>query len=695
MDQQKQSNPMSQPPVTSSNFEAASSTSNMKRKSMKPRSAVWDHFSKFLDDTGIQKGKCNYCEKEFYCDPKRNGTSALKHHMSACIKNPHSVTTRQSQLSLQPLSFSTQEGGGNYQLGMLSSWHFDQDVARRKLAKMTIIDELPFMFVEGEGFKEWVECIQPKFRIPSRWTVSRDCYDLYLEERKKLKSYFQNSSQRICITTDTWTSLQRINYMCITAHYIDDNWTLHKKILNFCPIGSHKGDDIGMDVESCLLNWGIKRVFTVTVDNASSNDVAVTYLKKKINGWGFGILNCKYLHMRCIAHIINLVVVDGLKENIEAVKRVREAVRYVRQSPARLQKFKSCCEMEGIQSKCHLSLDVSTRWNSTYLMLRTAEKFENAFDRFATIDPCFKFDLVSGKECDGVPDSLDWDYIRKIVDFLGHFYDLTLKISGSRYVTSNIFFDEISSIDCLLQEWKMSDDLTLANMGQNMKVKFDKYWGDPDKMNKLIYIAVVMDPRYKMEFMGFALSAVYGNGKGLDLTHKIKSVVYELFDEYKRMFANENANINDGHVHSNAIENLDDEGSKKRSRMNLGSQFLKHKIEIGEAKNKSDLDCYLNESIQVVDENDEFDILLWWKLNSNRFPILSHMARDILSVPISTVASESAFSTGGRILDPFRSSLTPKVVEALICTQDWLRKSHCRKSIEEQIADMERLEEGM
>ncbi|KAG8634406.1 hypothetical protein MANES_17G029905v8 [Manihot esculenta] len=501
----------------------------MKRKSMKPRSIVWDHFSKFIDDMGIQKGKCNYCEKEFYCDPKKNGTSTLKHHMSACIKNSHSVTTRQSQLSLQPLSSSTQEGGGNYQLGMLSSWHFDQDVARRKLAKMIIIDELPFMFVEGEGFKEWVECIQPKFRIPSRWTISRDFYDLYLEERKKLKSYFQKCSQRICITTDTWTSLQRINYMCITAHYIDDNWILHKKILNFCPIGSHKGDDIGMAIESCLLNWGIKRVFTMTVNNASSNDVAVTYLKKKIN------------------------------ENIEAVKRVREAVRYVRQSPARLQKFKSCCEMEGIQSKCHLSLDVSTRWNSTYLMLRTAKKFENAFDRFATIDPCFKFDLVSGKECDDVPDSLDWDYIRKIVDFLGHFYDLTLKISGSRYVTSNIFFDEISSVDCLLQEWKIRDDLTLANMGEKMKVKFDKYWGDPNKMNKLIYIAVVMDPRYKMEFMGFALSAVYGNGKGLDLTDKIKSAVYELFDEYKTMFANENANINDGHAHSIAIENLDEE----------------------------------------------------------------------------------------------------------------------------------------
>ncbi|KAF2304059.1 hypothetical protein GH714_026722 [Hevea brasiliensis] len=523
--------PSHPPPVASSQTEVDEATSKMKRKGMKPRSAVWDHFSKFVDGSGTQKGKCNYCYKEFFCDPKKNGTTALRNHMFACIKNPHVMTTRQSQLYLQPSS-SIQEGGGSH-CGTLNTWNFNQERSRRNLAKMIIVDELPFMFVEGEGFKEFMEVTQPKFRIPSRWTVSRDCYDLYMEERKKLKNYFQNSNQRVCITTDTWTSLQRINYMCITVHYVDDNWTLHKKILNFCPITSHKGDDIGMAVESCLLNWGIKRVFTVTVDNASSNDVAIAYLKKKIVGWGFSILNCKYLHMRCIAHIINLVVVDGLKETNVSVKRVREAVRYIRQSPARLQKFKSCCEMEGIESKSSLCLDVCTRWNSTYLMLNVAQKFENAFDRYATIDPCFKFDLQSS---DGLPDSLDWENVRRLVDFLGHFYDLTLRISGSRYVTSNIFFNEISSVDCLLQEWQGSNDVELACMGERMKVKFDKYWGDPDKMNKIVYIAVVVDPRYKLEFMEFALSTVYGKEKGMELAKKIKLTVYELFDEYKKTY---------------------------------------------------------------------------------------------------------------------------------------------------------------
>ncbi|CAI0464193.1 unnamed protein product [Linum tenue] len=58
-----------------------------------------------------------------------------------------------------------------------------------------------------------------------------------------------------------------------------------------------------------------------------------------------------------------------------------------------------------------------------------------------------------------------------------------------------------------------------------------------------------------------------------------------------------------------------------------------------------------------------------------KYPTISEIARDILAVPISNVASESTFSTGGRVLDSFRTSLSPEVVEALICCEDWIRSS--------------------
>ncbi|CAN1304080.1 Zinc finger BED domain-containing protein RICESLEEPER 2 [Linum perenne] len=91
---------------------------------------------------------------------------------------------------------------------------------------------------------------------------------------------------------------------------------------------------------------------------------------------------------------------------------------------------------------------------------------------------------------------------------------------------------------------------------------------------------------------------------------------------------------------------------------------------------RAELSKYLSEVREVsTDKKQWFDVLAYWKASALRFPILSEMARDVLAVPISSVVSESAFSTGGRVLSNFRSSLTPAYVEALICAEDWLRST--------------------
>ena len=70
------------------------------------------------------------------------------------------------------------------------------------------------------------------------------------------------------------------------------------------------------------------------------------------------------------------------------------------------------------------------------------------------------------------------------------------------------------------------------------------------------------------------------------------------------------------------------------------------------------------------DEN--FNVIAWWKKNSDAYPILSLMARDFLAIPVSTVSSESVFSAAGRILGEHRTSLSPETLEALICSINWL-----------------------
>ena len=69
-----------------------------------------------------------------------------------------------------------------------------------------------------------------------------------------------------------------MNYMCVTTHYIDDEWNLKKRILSFGLITDHKGETIGIPLENCMMEWGIKSISCVTIDNASANNLAIDYL---------------------------------------------------------------------------------------------------------------------------------------------------------------------------------------------------------------------------------------------------------------------------------------------------------------------------------------------------------------------------------------------------------------------------------
>ena len=118
-----------------------------------------------------------------------------------------------------------------------------------------------------------------------------------------------------------------------------------------------------------------------------------------------------------------------------------------------------------------------------------------------------------------------------------------------------------------------------------------------------------------------------------------KKVIEDLFDEYKKRLQPSFEQVSISSNMSNIEVDVSD--LEKESQL-FFSKFKRYKKEIGREENKSELDRFLNEDDAKDDGG--FDILIWWKLNSHRFPILSHMARDVLAAPISTVASESAWT---------------------------------------------------
>ncbi|KFK43821.1 hypothetical protein AALP_AA1G178300 [Arabis alpina] len=106
----------------------------------------------------------------------------------------------------------------------------------------------------------------------------------------------------------------------------------------------------------------------------------------------------EYFHVRCSAHILNLIVQDGLEVIGDSLHKIRESIKYVQASEAREILFAKSVESVGIKLKAGLILDVSTRWNSTYHMLDRAIKYRAAFSNLKVIDAKnYKFHISNFK----------------------------------------------------------------------------------------------------------------------------------------------------------------------------------------------------------------------------------------------------------------------------------------------------------
>ncbi|KAL6533721.1 hypothetical protein OROHE_013554 [Orobanche hederae] len=204
----------------------------------------------------------------------------------------------------------------------------------------------------------------------------------------------------------------------------------------------------------------------------------------------------------------------------------------------------------------------------------------------------------------------------------------------------------------VIAQYILVDELPFSHVESYM---FNKQWGIFEKIG-----TVSVDN---------AKAKIYGEAKQKIEFESVKNSLYKLLKEYLEVEEVLRGKLNEGKFGEGS--NLKRQGSSQEGFAAGISEFSLFADDSGhELENiKSELDIYLGEPCYKFP-----DCLEWWKVNSPKYLILSKMAQDILAIPVTNVASESAFSAGGRVIEPHRAFLKPETVQVLLCGGDWARE---------------------
>ncbi|PWA37837.1 zinc finger BED domain-containing protein RICESLEEPER 2 [Artemisia annua] len=188
------------------------------------------------------------------------------------------------------------------------------------------------------------------------------------------------------------------------------------------------------------------------------------------------------------------------------------------------------------------------------------------------------------------------------------------EISGSKYVTANLFFGELVTMHATISQMCEHPDEKKKNMALSMKEKYDKYWDNMDNMNFLLHVALVLDPRNKLYYLKYCLGLIYGEPGGSEeemfesddedvskrgqVVKREKSTLNELYKHYK-MKSDKEKDQNTPVASSSTPTCV-----ASRLKVDIESGFGKY-MEKREGIKNTEVDIYLRYSNQKYPPNEE------------------------------------------------------------------------------------------
>jgi hypothetical protein len=425
--------------------EASTPPGPRKRRNPRPKYNAhwWRYFEQTIDPA---TGKCvsarckvKGCKSSFTYD---DNNSSMGRHAARHISNGEQPQEQPDNTLVQ--TQINPDGTRTHQ-------KYDEKKMLSEFARYITHKEQPISMSGCLSFARLVirGCAQPFYKPFYYRKMSNEIKEQFTYRKNELIAIFATAPFKVALTSDIWTAGKHgLSYICVTAHYIDDNWKLQKRVLSFRIIEyPHTGEVVfnailGVMNEFKLKNDLQNKVFSISFDNASNNGKAIEYFLRSLSP----IANGAFFHQKCACHVLNLTVKAGLKTSgaNDLITKFKKAVTHIFTNGIRKQRFHDMCSRMQF-TKLRVPWDVDTRWNSTYRMLKRCFPYAHAINAILNETPeGMELALSSG----------EWDQLNKLMKFLEVFFKATLALSCSYKPTAHELLHHLLRISQVYHEMK-------------------------------------------------------------------------------------------------------------------------------------------------------------------------------------------------------------------------------------------------
>jgi hypothetical protein len=538
----------------------------------------------------------------------------------------------------------------------------DQATLRELYCRYTVACSLPFAQVEHPAFRDLIRYLRPAADdlLPrSGDTVKTDLQWGYDNKKEFVKRALQNALSSIHIIPDNWTSPNGLGVIGFTVQFVTEDHGLQSLVVRIKELeGEHSGEHMAEAIMEFIREYGIAtKVGYFMMDNASNMNTMIDKVSDELER-EFDVFYDPLPHrLRCTGHIINLAVMEFLigkrprttgsyggpsEEEIEewrkrgAIGKLHNIVVYVTWTPQRLQTFTVLTD--GLR----LRRDNDTRWNSWYHMVERAlrPKVRQAITVFCAQEPALQEDTLTPS---------DWLTLAEIHKFLEPFHDATMANEG----VQNSIADVLPTMDYLLHHIEAAREATtiphLATMMETAWAKLADYY-ELTEDSPVYSAATVLNPSFKWAYMEKTWE------DKAEWIERAKSRVGQLWREsYKS---------------TSSLPVLRPGSAEEPTTRRLNG----YKMWMNEQKatifntDDDEYEVYCREPVVMTP-----DPLKWWLevAQRRRFPSLSLMAIDILSIAAMSSGTERLFSKSKLTVTDQRGAMDAETLNLVECLRSW------------------------